>query len=114
MQLPQPRVVPCAPAAAGTNMATRLFAAVESQLDLDLDSNEPASGEESGECPSSVVDFDLLPPTALMRYVQHYKIAVPPEADIAWLVRAVEEHFCGTVVDEVALLPIPLGPAPAA
>jgi len=85
---------------AGTNMATRLFAAVESQLDLDLDSNEPASGEESGECPSSVVDFDLLPPTALMRYVQHYKIAVPPEADKARLVRAVEEHFCGTVVDE--------------
>ena len=43
--------------------------------------------------------------SALMRDVQHYKIAVPPEADIAWLVRAVEEHFCGTVVDEVALLP---------
>lgn len=84
------------------NMATRLFSAAESQLDLDLDGDEPVDGEESGEAgPSSVVDFSLLPTTTLMRYVQTYKIAVPPECEKARLVAAVEEHFCGTVVDEV-------------
>jgi hypothetical protein len=82
-------------------MATRLFSAAESQLDLDLDGDEPVDGEESGEAgPSSVVDFSLLPTTTLMRYVQTYKIAVPPECEKARLVAAVEEHFCGTVVDE--------------
>jgi len=36
----------------------------------------------------------------LMRYVRHYSLSVPPECSKALLVTAVEEHFCGTVVDE--------------
>jgi len=86
---------------AGVNMATRLFAAAEHELELDLDGADPADIEDGSEAgPSSVVDLSLLPLSALMRYVRHYSIPVPRDCNKARLVAAVEEHFCGTVVDE--------------
>jgi len=57
--------------------------------------------EDDGAGPSSVVDFSLLSPPALMRYVKHYKLDVPASCDKARLVRAVEEHFSVQLVDEV-------------
>lgn len=89
---------------AGVSFAARLFAAAEHELDLDLDSEGPADAEDgsggSEAGPSSVVDLSLLPLSALMRYVRHYSLSVPPECSKARLVTAVEEHFCSTVVDE--------------
>eukprot|EP00964_Phaeocystis_antarctica_P131606 scaffold95535_cov52-Phaeocystis_antarctica.AAC.1 len=87
-----------------STFAARLFAAAEHELDLDLDSEGPADAEDgsggSEAGPSSVVDLSLLPLSALMRYVRHYSLSVPPECSKARLVTAVEEHFCSTVVDE--------------
>jgi hypothetical protein len=87
---------------AGVSFAARLFAAAGNELDLDLDGEGPADAEDGSEeaGPSSVVDLSLLPLSALMRYVRHYSLSVPPECNKARLVTAVEEHFCGTVVDE--------------
>jgi len=84
------------------SFAARLFAAAGNELDLDLDGEGPADAEDGSEeaGPSSVVDLSLLPLSALMRYVRHYSLSVPPECNKARLVTAVEEHFCGTVVDE--------------
>lgn len=89
-------------------MAARLFAAAEHELELDLDGEEQtdADGSEGEAGPSSVVDLSLLPLSALMRYIRHYSVPVPPECSKARLVAAVEEHFCSTVVDEV-LIPQP-------
>lgn len=95
------------------SFAARLFAAAEHELDLDLDSEGPADAEDgsggSEAGPSSVVDLSLLPLSALMRYVRHYSLSVPPECSKARLVTAVEEHFCSTVVDE-ARPPVPSPP----
>jgi hypothetical protein len=98
---------------AGVSFAARLFAAAGNELDLDLDGEGPADAEDGSEeaGPSSVVDLSLLPLSALMRYVRHYSLSVPPECNKARLVTAVEEHFCGTVVDE-ARVPRPPAPPP--
>ena len=87
---------------AGVSAAARLCAAAEHEPDLDLDREgaDADGGSESGAGPSSVVDLSLLPLSTLMRYVRHYSLSVPPECTKALLVTAVEEHFCGTVVDE--------------
>ena len=95
--------------------AARLCAAAEHEPDLDLDrEGAEDGGSESGAGPSSVVDLSLLPLSTLMRYVRHYSLSVPPECSKALLVTAVEEHFCGTVVDEVCTPPalIPAAPSP--
>ena len=101
---------------AGVSAAARLCAAAEHEPDLDLDREgaEGDGGSESGAGPSSVVDLSLLPLSTLMRYVRHYSLSVPPECSKALLVTAVEEHFCGTVVDEACTPPalIPAAPSP--
>ena len=100
---------------AGVSAAARLCAAAEHEPDLDLDrEGAEDGGSESEAGPSSVVDLSLLPLSTLMRYVRHYSLSVPPECSKALLVTAVEEHFCGTVVDEVCTPPalIPAAPSP--
>ena len=93
---------------AGVSAAARLCAAAEHEPDLDLDrEGAEDGGSESGAGPSSVVNLSLLPLSTLMRYVRHYSLSVPPECSKALLVTAVEEHFCGTVVDEACTPPGP-------
>jgi len=86
---------------AGVNKVYDLFEAAKEEAP-DLDEPNDAGEEDEGSVagPSSVVDFSLLSPPALMRYVKHYNIAVPESCDKQALVAAVEAHFCVQLVDE--------------
>ena len=93
------RLTSAPPVAAGINNAYKSEEAAQTEPNIDLDQGD--AGEEDDAGASSVVNFSLLSPPALMRYVKHYEIDVPAVCDKARLVRAVEEHFSLQAVDEV-------------